>query len=117
MSTRSTLLTQPTLDLFDTPLFPTTRYQGSKLKLVNWIKANIQNLEFNTALDAFGGTGCISHMLKGLGKEVTYNDVLRFNHYIGLALIENDNVRLSNLFHGRGECLVGYVSDQHSPVD
>ncbi len=96
MSTRSTLLTQPTLDLFDTPLFPTTRYQGSKLKLVNWIKANIQNLEFDTALDAFGGTGCISHMLKGLGKEVTYNDVLRFNHYIGLALIENDNVRLSN---------------------
>ena len=96
MSTRSTLLTQPTLDLFDTPLFPTTRYQGSKLKLVNWIKANIQNLEFDTALDALGGTGCISHMLKGLDKEVTYNDVLRFNYYIGLALIENDNVRLSN---------------------
>ena len=87
MSIRSALMTQPTLDLFDTPLFPTTRYQGSKLKLVDWIKANIQNLDFDTALDAFGGTGCVSHTMKGLGKEVTYNDALRFNYYIGLALI------------------------------
>jgi hypothetical protein len=29
-------------------------------------------------------------MLKDLGKEVTYNDALRFNYYIGLALIENE---------------------------
>ena len=95
MNTRTRWLTQPTLALFDVPVFPATRYQGSKLKLVNWIWDNIQGLEFDTALDAFGGTGCVSHMLKGKGKQVTYNDLLKFNYYIGLALVENDETRLS----------------------
>jgi len=44
----------------------------------------------NIDLDAFGEVGCSSHMLKDLGEEVTYNDALRFNYYIGLALIENE---------------------------
>ena len=95
MKTRTRWLTQQTLALFDVPLFPSTRYQGSKLKLVNWIWGNTKGLEFDTVLDAFGGTGCVSHMLKGKGKQVTYNDVLKFNYYIGLALIENDETRLS----------------------
>ena len=95
MNTRTRWLTQPTLDLFDVPLFPSTRYQGSKLKLVHWIWDNIKGLEFDTALDAFGGTACVSHMLKGKGKQVTYNDALKFNYYVGLALIENDGTHLS----------------------
>ena len=96
MNTRTRWLTQPTLPLFDAPVFPSTRYQGSKLKLVNWIWDNIKELKFDTALDAFGGTGCVSHMLKSKGKQVTYNDILKFNYYIGLALIENDKTRLSD---------------------
>ncbi len=76
--------------------FPSTRYQGSKLKLVEWIWQNIKHLRFETALDAFGGTGCVAYMLKTKNKEVTYNDILRFNHYIGLALIENDKETLSS---------------------
>ncbi|WP_294357589.1 DNA adenine methylase [uncultured Clostridium sp.] len=71
--------------------FPSTRYQGSKAKIVDWIWENIKDLEFNTALDLFGGTGCVSYKLKKNGKEVIYNDILKFNSIIGKALIENDS--------------------------
>jgi len=74
--------------------FPRTRYQGSKLKLVPWISARLEGLPFRTVLDAFGGSGCISHALKVQGKAVTYNDLLSFNCEIGRALVENDHVRL-----------------------
>jgi adenine-specific DNA methylase len=77
-------------------IFPSTRYQGSKLKIVDWIWENIKDLEFNTALDAFGGTGCVAYLLKQKGKLVTYNDLLKFNWFIALALIENDSVILSS---------------------
>jgi len=76
--------------------FPATRYQGSKAKITGWIWENIKDIEFETALDAFGGTGCVSHMLKREGKSVTYNDILKFNHIIGKALIENNNITLTD---------------------
>lgn len=72
--------------------FPATRYQGSKVKLSPWIWKCIQDLHFQTALDAFGGTGCIAHLLKRKGKTVFYNDILKFNFIIGKALIENSSV-------------------------
>jgi adenine-specific DNA-methyltransferase len=75
--------------------FPSTRYQGSKAKLVDWIWEQIAGLDFVTCLDAFGGTGVVAHCLKQAGKQVTYNDFLLFNYYFGVALIENNDVRLS----------------------
>jgi adenine-specific DNA methylase len=75
--------------------FPSTRYQGSKRKLVRWIAENIADLPFDSALDLFGGTGSVGYLFKTLGKQVIYNDLLRFNHTIGLALIENAHIRLS----------------------
>ncbi len=75
---------------------PTTRYQGSKLKLLPWLWESLHDLEFESVLDAFGGTGCVSYMLKSMGKRVTYNDYLKFNSLIGLALIENSHTRLSH---------------------
>ena len=76
--------------------FPRTRYQGSKRKLVGKIVDELRGLEFTTALDAFGGTGALSYALKRNGKRVTYNDVLAFNQQIGLALIQNDTVTLTD---------------------
>jgi adenine-specific DNA methylase len=76
--------------------FPSTRYQGSKRRLVPQILEHVRGLEFATALDAFGGTGAVAHALKCMGKRVTYNDFLRFNHQIGVALIENDRVQLTD---------------------
>jgi adenine-specific DNA-methyltransferase len=75
--------------------FPSTRYQGSKAKLVQWIGDQVADLDFSTCLDAFGGTGAVAYRLKQEGKVVTYNDLLRFNYYIGLALVENNQVTLS----------------------
>ncbi len=80
---------------FNVP-FPTTRYQGSKRSILDWIWQSISYLDFDSVIDVFGGTGAVSHMFKCAGKEVTYNDALRFNWNIGLALIENAHQRLSD---------------------
>lgn len=77
------------------PCFPRTRYQGSKRKLAAAIVAHTKHLEFTSVLDAFGGTGAVAHAFKCAGKAVTYNDILAFNHQIGLALIANEQRRLS----------------------
>lgn len=74
--------------------FPSTRYQGSKRKITPWLWDCFRELDFSSVLDVFGGTGSVSFLLKKMGKEVTYNDILKFNHEIGLALIENDDVIL-----------------------
>lgn len=76
--------------------FPTTRYRGSKRKILNWIWENIGDLEFETALDLFGGTSVVSLLFKQMGKQVTYNDYSYFNFLTGLAFIENDKVKLND---------------------
>ena len=76
--------------------FPSTRYQGSKAKLANWIWDSLSKLHFDTCLDAFGGTGAVAYRLKQANKQVTYNDHLRFNCWIGRALIENPSIQLTN---------------------
>jgi len=95
--------------LEDDAIFPSTRFQGSKLKIVDWIWDAIKDLDFNTVLDAFGGTGSVGYMLKSKCKKVTYNDVLKFNWHIGLALIENYDTILS-------EKDVGFVLKKHNKV-
>ena len=76
--------------------FPSTRYQGSKRALVNWIWDNMGHLTFDSVLDVFGGTGAVSHLFKNAGKRVIYNDALTFNWMIGVALIENRSEMLSD---------------------
>lgn len=68
---------------------PTTRYQGSKRKILPWLYECIKGYEFHTVLDAFGGSGMVSCLLKRMGKRVTYNDVLRFNQMIGATQVPN----------------------------
>lgn len=91
---------QPSLfSEFDIPTknkFPSTRYQGSKAKFVDWIWKEISGIPFHTALDAFGGTGSVAYKLKDNGKCVTYNDILPFNSIIGKAIIENSSTILSD---------------------
>jgi len=75
-------------------ILASTRYQGSKSKILNWIDYYTKDLNFDSVLDAFGGTGSVGYMYKKKGKLVFYNDLLKFNHYIGLAIIENPSVTL-----------------------
>jgi len=77
-------------------VLPSTRYQGSKYKILKWIDYYTKDLEFNSVLDAFGGTGCVGYMYKKNGKQVYYNDSLKFNHYVGLALVENSKIILED---------------------
>jgi adenine-specific DNA methylase len=76
-------------------MLPTTRYVGSKRKIVDWIWRQIKDLSFDCLLDAFGGTGVVSYFVKRHGKRIVFNDVLKFNYQIGLSLIENGSVKLS----------------------
>ena len=75
---------------------PSTRYQGSKYKILKWIDYHTRELNFKSVLDAFGGTGCVGYMYKKNGKQVFYNDSLKFNQYVGLTLIENKNTTLND---------------------
>jgi adenine-specific DNA-methyltransferase len=72
--------------------FPSTRYQGSKRKILPWIFKYLKDIKFNSVLDVFGGTASVSYLFKKMGKTVFYNDYLKFNYIIGKALIENSNV-------------------------
>lgn len=96
MRTKSILVDKRQMTfLKDDAIFPSTRFQGSKLKIIDWIWGAMKDLKFDTALDAFGGTGSVGYMLKSKCKQVTYNDILKFNWYIGTALIQNSKVKLS----------------------
>lgn len=81
--------------VIDFDAVPTTRYQGSKRKLLPWIHSHLEHIRFESAVDVFGGTGGVSYLLKKMGKSVTYNDVLKFNYVIGSAIIANDRVILT----------------------
>ena len=69
--------------------FPTTRYYGSKRKLISWIFENIKHLKFETVLDGFGGTASVSLLFKSMGKNVTYHDAFNFNTYTASAVLSN----------------------------
>lgn len=70
------------IDLFASPVsvqFPSTRYQGSKRKLVEPLKHALSSLPAGRALDLYSGTGTVSLLLRSLGHCVTANDYLAFN--------------------------------------
>lgn len=74
--------------------FPSTRYQGSKRRILSWIKECLDDVEFNTALDVFGGTGAVSYLLKIMDKEVTFNDIMLCNATSARAIVRNSSITL-----------------------
>lgn len=84
--------------------FPSTRYLGSKRKLLGVLHEVFGGLEFDTALDPFCGTGAVAYLLKTMGKSVTASDALECNAVNGRALIENDETRL-------GDAVTSLVTD------
>jgi adenine-specific DNA-methyltransferase len=75
--------------------FPTTRYRGSKRKILPWIWENLKDLSFKSTLDLFGGTSVVSQLFKRMGKQVTYNDYSYFNYLGGSTFIANSNTKLT----------------------
>ncbi|MGD2092595.1 MAG: DNA adenine methylase [Candidatus Aminicenantes bacterium] len=71
--------------------FPSTRYYGSKRRILTWIFDNIKDLPFTKVLDGFGGTASVSLLFKAMEKEVTYHDALSFNTISAHAVLSNYN--------------------------
>jgi adenine-specific DNA-methyltransferase len=69
--------------------YPQLRFMGSKHRLLPWLHEILLQVEFDTALDAFSGSGCVGYLFKSMGKEVTTNDFLNFTSLLSSALIEN----------------------------
>jgi DNA adenine methylase len=74
---------------FTTPVFPSSRYMGSKAALRDFIWNSVKGLKFHTVLDAFSGTGTIAYLFKQKGKQVYANDFLALSYNIANATIEN----------------------------
>lgn len=74
--------------------YPLLRYMGSKYKLIPWIHETLSSLDFDSAFDAFSGSGVVSFLLKSMNKKVYSNDFLRFSSVISKAVIENKSDQL-----------------------
>lgn len=86
-------------DLFALPgqmeRFPRFRYMGSKFKLLPWIHDTFKELDFESATDAFSGSGVVSYLLKSMGKQVRANDTLAFPSVLAAATVANSATRLN----------------------
>ena len=80
------------MEIFDYKLFPQTRFQGSKSRLIDRFHKVLSKLKYETVLDAFSGSGVVSYYFKTQNKRVTSNDILRSSFITSKALIENSSV-------------------------
>lgn len=77
-----------------TTRYPSTRYMGSKAKILPYIKEVMNRFECKTVLDLFSGSGIVSYMLKAEGKEVWSNDYMALGAIFSKAMIENNHIKL-----------------------
>lgn len=75
--------------------FPPTRFMGSKSKLLKEIWAVTRELQFDTVVDLFAGTGIVGYMYKCHQKRVISNDQMAMSSVATMAMIENSTTVLS----------------------
>lgn len=100
---------------------PTTRYQGSKRKILPWLSETFAELQFDSVLDGFGGTGSVSYLLKKMGKQVTFNDILMSNVNTGISYILNNKITLTEkdiefIFHKNGFAYTNTIADIYNGI-
>lgn len=76
--------------------FPSTRFMGSKEKLLSQIHSITSACEFDTAVDLFAGTNVVGYLFKCQGKRVISNDYLAMSNVFARATIENNEETLSD---------------------
>lgn len=76
-------------------MFPTTRFMGSKYKLINAISSAVEGLEYNSVIDLFSGSSVVGYLFKTKGKKIYSNDYMHMAAVFSHALIENNNEKLS----------------------
>lgn len=74
--------------------YPSTRFMGSKSKLLTQIWAVASQFEFNSVVDLFSGSGIVGYMFKAQGKSVVSNDYMVMSATFTKAMIENNSVTL-----------------------
>lgn len=75
--------------------YPSTRFMGSKERLLPDIWAAAAALPGERVLDLFSGSGVVSYMFKAQGKAVISNDYMHFSTIFAKAMVENSHTRLS----------------------
>lgn len=75
--------------------YPSTRYMGSKAKLLTEIWGVASQFKFNHAVDLFAGSGVVGYMFKSQGKAVVSNDYMSFSNVFAKAMLENNTETLS----------------------
>ena len=72
-------------------------YTGNKKKILHLIydAINKHDIEFNTILDAFSGSGGVSFLFKLMGKRVIANDLLTSSYINAVAFVENPGITLT----------------------
>ena len=75
--------------------YPSTRFMGSKNKLLKSIWQAASQFEFDSVLDLFSGSGVVSYMFKTQGKTVLANDYMAMASVYTKAMIENNSVVLT----------------------
>lgn len=75
--------------------FPSTRFMGSKNKLLTQIWGIASQFEYEDVLDLFSGSGVVGYMFKAHGKAVLSNDYMTMSSTFAKAMIENNGVTLS----------------------
>lgn len=74
--------------------YPSTRWMGSKSKLLPHITQIAKRFEFDSAMDLFSGSGIVGYMFKTLGKQVISNDYMALSATYTKAMIENNSITL-----------------------
>lgn len=74
--------------------YPSTRYMGSKAKLLTEIWGVASQFKFNQAVDLFAGSGVVGYMFKSHGKAVVSNDYMSFSNVFAKAMLENNTETL-----------------------
>lgn len=75
--------------------YPSTRFMGSKSKLLPEIWAVASQFNFDTVVDLFSGSGIVGYMFKTYNKRVLSNDYMAMSATFAKAMIENNSITLS----------------------
>lgn len=76
--------------------YPPTRYMGSKQNILPYLWQVASKSDFESVLDLFSGSGVVSYMFKAYGKQVFSNDFMAMGATFACAMVENNQVKLSN---------------------
>lgn len=106
------------------PRFPTTRFQGSKRKILPALFGSLLEIDFDSSLDLFSGSGMVTLLLRQMGKKVDSNDAQLFNvntaklfsNISTEELISIDTSKLRDLLHSEPSNNKSYVAGHYKEI-